>query len=61
MVWDGKPIIDRSPALRNVWIAAGHSLLGVSMATGTGKLIADLMSGSGPHVDPQPYAVARFL
>ncbi len=61
MTWDGKPIIDRSPALENVWIAAGHSMLGLSMATGTGKLIADLVGGTQPHIDPVPYGVARFL
>ena len=32
MTWDGKPIIDRSPAMKNVWIAAGHNMLGLSMA-----------------------------
>lgn len=61
MTWDGKPIIDRSPALKNVWIAAGHNMLGLSMATGTGKLIADLMAGTPPHIDPVPYGIARLL
>ncbi len=61
MTWDGKPIIDRSPALENVWIAAGHNMLGMSMATGTGKLIADLVGGTEPHIDALPYGAARFL
>ena len=60
MTWDGKPIIGRSPALENVWIAAGHGMLGLSMAAGTGKLIADLVAGAEPLIDPNPYAVARF-
>jgi D-amino-acid dehydrogenase len=59
MTPDGKPIIGRSPALANVWIAAGHNMLGVSMAPATGKLVAELLGGRPPHVDPAPFAVGR--
>jgi len=38
MTCDGLPIIDRSPRLENVMIAAGHNMLGLTMAPGTGKL-----------------------
>ena len=44
MVYDGKPVIDRSPAMANVVIAAGHGMLGLSMATGTGKLVAEMVT-----------------
>lgn len=60
MVWDGRPIIDRSPAHKNVWIAAGHSMLGLSLATGTGRLVAELLGGGDTHVDPTPFRVSRF-
>ncbi len=60
MTYDGKPIIDRSPALTNVLIAAGHNMLGLSMAPATGKLVAELLNGEVPHVDPAPYSVSRF-
>jgi D-amino-acid dehydrogenase len=60
MTYDSKPIIDRSPKFDNVWIAAGHNMLGLSMATATGKLVAELLSGERPHLDVQPYSVARF-
>jgi D-amino-acid dehydrogenase len=60
MVPDGKPIIGRLPNFDNAWIAAGHGMLGVSMATGTGKLVAELITGTTPHVDAQPYRVERF-
>jgi D-amino-acid dehydrogenase len=43
-----------------VLIAAGHNMLGLSMATATGKLIAELAAGTTPHVDPTPYRVGRF-
>ena len=60
MVYDGKPVIDRSPALANVSIAAGHGMLGLSMATATGKLVAELVCGEKPHVEPGQYSLTRF-
>ncbi len=38
------PIIDRSPTMDNVPIAAGHNMLRVSMSPATGKLVAELLS-----------------
>jgi D-amino-acid dehydrogenase len=55
MTYDGKPIIDRSPTFDNVWLAAGHNMLGLSMAPATGQLIAELLEGASPHIDPAPY------
>lgn len=60
MTYDSLPIIDRSPIMENLWIVAGHNMLGLSMSTGTGKLISELMTGSQPHVDPEPFRVTRF-
>ena len=61
MTYDSKPIIDRSPRLPNVVIAAGHNMLGLSMAPATGKLVAEILGGhAAPHLDPAPYAVTRF-
>jgi D-amino-acid dehydrogenase len=60
MSCDGKPIIGRPRGLNNVCLATGHSMLGVSMATGTGKLVTELLTDSTPHVDPHPYRVDRF-
>lgn len=61
MTYDSKPIIDRSPSLPNVVIAAGHNMLGVAMAPATGKLVAEMLGGQATtHVDPAPYAVTRF-
>jgi D-amino-acid dehydrogenase len=60
MTFDGLPVIDRSPATRNVLIAAGHNMLGLSMATATGKLVAEMIGGAKPHIDPAPYSLTRF-
>jgi D-amino-acid dehydrogenase len=61
MVYDGKPIIDRSPKYRNVVIAAGHGMLGLSMATGTGKLVSELLNDTRPHIDATAYGLGRFV
>jgi D-amino-acid dehydrogenase len=60
MTPDSLPIIGSSPALPNVWIAAGHNMLGLSMAPATGKLIAEQMTGDQPHIEPHPYLPTRF-
>jgi D-amino-acid dehydrogenase len=60
MVPDGKPVVGHSPALENVLIAAGHGMLGLSMAPATGRLAAELLTEAAPHVDPAPYAATRF-
>ena len=60
MTPDSLPIIGASPALRNVWIAAGHNMLGLSMAPATGRLVAELINGDASHIDPRPYSPTRF-
>ncbi|MEZ6135550.1 MAG: FAD-dependent oxidoreductase [Pirellulaceae bacterium] len=60
MTYDGLPVIDRSPAWNNVWIAAGHNMLGLSMAPSTGRLVSELISEHTPHLDPTPYRASRF-
>jgi len=44
----------------NVWIAAGHNMLGLSMAPATGRLVAELIAGEQPHVESKPYSPGRF-
>jgi D-amino-acid dehydrogenase len=60
MTWDGLPIIDRTPALENVVVAAGHNMLGLSMAPATGKLVAEMLDGRDTFLDVAPYRVGRF-
>jgi D-amino-acid dehydrogenase len=60
MTYDGLPIIDRAPAAANVLIAAGHNMLGLSMAPATGKLVCEMLGGAKTHIDPAPYSLGRF-
>ena len=60
MTYDGVPIIDRCPQIQNVYIAAGHNMLGLSMAPATGKLISEILNGKTPHIDRRFYRADRF-
>jgi D-amino-acid dehydrogenase len=57
---DGVPVISLAPRFSNLYIAAGHQMLGLQTATGTGMLVADLVTGSTPCVDPEPFRAGRF-
>lgn len=48
-----------SPIMRNVLIAAGHTMLGLSMATATGRLASEILGEVPPHIDPSPYRLDR--
>ncbi len=60
MSCDDVPIIGRAPRQERVWVATGHGMMGVSMSAGTGQLVADLVTGATPSVDPRPYRLERF-
>jgi len=60
MTWDDLPALGRSPKHPHVWLAAGHGMLGISMSAASGQLLADLMTGRAPAIDPAPYRVERF-
>ncbi len=58
--WDDLPIIGRAPGQPHLWLATGHGMLGVSMSPATGRLLAELVDGDTPHIDPTPYSPERF-
>jgi D-amino-acid dehydrogenase len=43
--------------LANLYVNTGHGTLGWTMAVGSGRLLADLVAGRPPAIDPQPYAL----
>ncbi|MFS8138359.1 MAG: NAD(P)/FAD-dependent oxidoreductase [Thermomonas sp.] len=57
---DDIPLIGRAPGHRHLWLATGHGMMGVGMSAGTGQLMADLLQGRTPSVDPAPFDPARF-
>ena len=57
---DSLPVIGRAPRHPNLWFAFGHASIGFALGPATGRLIAEMMSGEPPLVDPYPYAATRF-
>lgn len=53
---DGIPIIGRHPQITNLWLNAGHYRNGVLLAPASAELLADLLQGRRPALDPTPYA-----
>jgi D-amino-acid dehydrogenase len=52
---DGLPYIGRSSKCKNLTIAAGHAMMGWSMGTGTGKLVAEIISEQKPSLNLSPF------
>lgn len=57
---DDMPLIGRAPGLRRVWMNTGHGMMGVGMSAGSAQLLADMMAGRSPALDPAPYRPERF-
>ncbi|MCC9643309.1 FAD-dependent oxidoreductase [Rhodopirellula sp. JC740] len=60
MTWDSLPIIGRLPNHSNAMLATGHNMLGLSLAPATGRLVAELVTGQSPHLEPDAYSPTRF-
>lgn len=60
MCVDDVPIIGRVPGRDGLWLATGHGMMGVGMSAATGQLVADLLTGRPPAIDPAPYRVERL-
>lgn len=52
---DNVPVMARHPDFDNLYVNAGHFRYGVTMAPGSARLLADLMEGVAPAIDPGPY------
>jgi D-amino-acid dehydrogenase len=59
MTPDGTPVLGGTK-LRNLYLATGHGTLGWTMAAGTGRVMADLISGKAPAIDMEGLTMARY-
>jgi D-amino-acid dehydrogenase len=57
---DGLPYIGRLRSFNNVVVSTGHSMMGLSLAPGTGKLTAELVERQRPSMELDPFNVERF-
>ena len=57
---DAVPVIDEVAHIPGFFVATGFSGHGFGIGPGAGRLIADLVAGDCPVVDPAPFRLARF-
>ncbi len=56
---DGLPYIGKTDKYRNLTIATGHSMLGISLGAGTGKLVSEVVQGVPASMDITPFRPQR--
>jgi D-amino-acid dehydrogenase len=54
------PVVGAIPGQPGLWGCFGHSHQGLTLGPTTGRLLAEMMSGEAPFVDPHPYRADRF-
>ena len=59
MTPDGTPVIGATP-IANLYLATGHGTLGWTMAAGTGRVIADVISGRSAGIDLAGLTIERY-
>jgi D-amino-acid dehydrogenase len=60
MTPDGTPVVGRTP-LANLFLNTGHGTLGWTMAAGSAKALADIMSDRTAEIDTADLGYARYL
>ncbi|MGI4751599.1 MAG: NAD(P)/FAD-dependent oxidoreductase [Janthinobacterium lividum] len=57
---DGLPYIGRPSQFKNLVIATGHGMMGLSLAPATGKLVSEIMGEKQTTISTKAYSVNRF-
>lgn len=57
---DMNPVIGAAPRHPGLWFNFGHGHQGFTLGPASGRLLAELISGEAPFLDPQPYSPQRF-
>ncbi len=57
---DMLPVIGQVPGQGSLWAAFGHAHQGLTLGPTTGRLLAEMMTGEQPFLDPAPYRADRF-
>ncbi|MCW5559615.1 MAG: FAD-dependent oxidoreductase, partial [Verrucomicrobiae bacterium] len=57
---DGLPYLGRSTRCPNLVVATGHAMMGLSLGPVTGRIVADLLSGTRPAFDLALLSPERF-
>ena len=59
MTPDGTPVVGPTP-IANLFLATGHGTLGWTMAAGTARVIADVVSGRSAGINLEGLTIARY-
>ncbi|PTM95429.1 D-amino acid dehydrogenase [Mycoplana dimorpha] len=59
MTPDGTPVVGGT-SIKNLFINSGHGTLGWTMACGSGRVLADLVSGRKPEIEASDLALSRY-
>ncbi|MFZ2868672.1 NAD(P)/FAD-dependent oxidoreductase [Zavarzinia sp.] len=57
---DMKPVIGPAPRHKGLWFAFGHNHHGLTLGPVTGRILAEMIAGEAPFIDPAPYGAERF-
>jgi len=57
---DGLPFIGRSKKISNLILATGHSMMGLSLGPGTGRLVSEIISREKTSIDISSFEPGRF-
>jgi D-amino-acid dehydrogenase len=57
---DMLPVIGEAPRHPGLWFDFGHQHHGLTLGPVTGRLLAEMMTGTTPFADPRPFAADRF-
>ena len=60
MTPDGTPVVGGVPGITGLYLATGHGTLGWTMAAGTARVLADLISGRRPAIDLDGLGIERY-
>jgi D-amino-acid dehydrogenase len=57
---DSRPVIGPAPRQPGLWLAVGHGQWGLTLGPAGGRLLAEMMTGATPFMDPAPFRAERF-
>ncbi|MGF6735228.1 D-amino-acid dehydrogenase [Paraburkholderia youngii] len=57
---DMRPVIGRAPHHPGLWFAFGHNHHGLTLGPVTGRLLAEMMTGTPTFADARPFRAERF-
>jgi D-amino-acid dehydrogenase len=57
---DSLPFVGRAGPYHNLYLACGHGHIGMGLAPASGRLLAQLVAGQRPDMNPAPFRVGRY-